>query len=232
MTGRAARGPGRPPALTPDVVARAVLEVGFTDLTLVAVQKQLGVGQSTLFRYVGDRDGLVRLGLDLMMRQIDWPSLEGPWRSVLERYASTAWHVWAAHPGSASEASRGNLPTVIVGLSDTLSALLMRHGFTPAGAVLACDLVFDLVIDNRRIAEHLDQQVVGAGPSREGMAEMWRNPVSSENTDADRPTPAEHGAIHAAVIEAIHARPYDWFGRKLAVVLDGIEQALAPPVKH
>ena len=78
---------GRPPRLTRETVARAVLEVGFPQLTFTAVRERLGVGESTLFRYAPDRDELVRLGLGLAMESVEMPPRQGPWRQVLTDYA-------------------------------------------------------------------------------------------------------------------------------------------------
>ena len=68
---------GRPPRLTRETVARAVLEVGFPQLTFTAVRERLGVGESTLFRYAPDRDELVRLGLGLAMESVEMPPRQG-----------------------------------------------------------------------------------------------------------------------------------------------------------
>ncbi|MEZ5088439.1 MAG: helix-turn-helix domain-containing protein [Micropruina sp.] len=108
-----------------------MLDVGFPALTFAAVRERLGVGETTLYRYARDRDELVRLGLDHAIEQVDWPPLTGPWRELLESYALAAWHAWAAHPGSATEAARGIVPLGIMRLMDDVCAQLIRQGFTP-----------------------------------------------------------------------------------------------------
>ncbi|MFT3886678.1 MAG: TetR family transcriptional regulator [Arachnia sp.] len=225
-TATAGRGPGRPPRVTREAIARAVLEVGFPRLTFAAVRERLGVGESTLFRHAKDRDELVRIGLDYAIAQVTWPPLEGPWREVIEAYAVAAWHAWAAHPGSATEATRGVVPRGMLRLMDDLCAVLMRQGFSTENAVLACDVVFDLVTDNRRGIEHLDAATADPGPGRAQLHELWAH----DHGDADEgsATPAERAAIHAALAAAITADPLDWFLGKLRVVLEGVEQTLAP----
>ena len=52
---------GRPPSLTREQIAKAVLDVGFANLTFAAVRDRLGVGETTLYRYAPDRDELVRM---------------------------------------------------------------------------------------------------------------------------------------------------------------------------
>ena len=121
---------GRPPRLDREAVARAVLDVGFPTLTFAAVRKRLGVGESTLFRYAPDRDELVRLGLSLALESVEWPELKGTWRQVLVDYATCTWCFWEAHPGSATEASRGVITPMLVRLNDELCSFLMERGFT------------------------------------------------------------------------------------------------------
>lgn len=214
---------GRPPVLTRDAIARAVLDVGFPALTFAAVRERLSVGQTTLYRYAKDRDELVRIALDRAIAQTDWPPLDGTWRQIMERYALALWHVWASHPGSANEAARGIVPPSMMRLADDLCAVLLRRGFTPQAAVLACDVVFDMVTDNRRGVEHLD-----SGPGT-----VWENPhrgwdEEEPPPDAGHATAAERAAVHAAMREATSAAPIDWFTGKLRVVLDGVAHSLAP----
>ena len=85
----------------------AVLDRGLPDPDLRLSPERLGVGESTLLPYAPDRDELVRLGLSLALESVEWPELKGTWRQVLVDYATCAWCFWEAHPGSATEASRG-----------------------------------------------------------------------------------------------------------------------------
>jgi AcrR family transcriptional regulator len=209
-------------------IAQAVLDVGFTDLTFAAVADRLGIAQATLYRHAPNRDALVRLGMDLALRRWSWPSLDGPWREVLERWALASWRAWEAHPGAVAEATRGVVPPSMVALSDELAAVLLRAGFSPAQAVLAVDLVFDLAADNRRGVEDLDRltgATTGAGPAvRHEIEAQWR----TVPLDGDGPTREERRQVRAAMTDAIRREPVEWFGDKLRVVLTGIEHALAP----
>lgn len=147
---------GRPPALDQDRIAEAVLDVGFDELTFAAVRDRLGVGQTTLYRHAANRNELVRIGLDHALTHADWPDRDGPWRKVLEEHAVALWRLWAQHPGMATEAARGIVPPTMLRMTDELCAVLLRQGFTPERAVLACDIVFDMVTDNRRGIEHVN----------------------------------------------------------------------------
>ncbi|QOC92834.1 TetR/AcrR family transcriptional regulator [Micromonospora craniellae] len=224
---RTPRRRGRPPSVSRETIARAVIDVGFPNLTFAAVRRRLGVGESTLFRHAPDRDELIRITLDHVIEQTRWPSLDAPWREVLRAYALTLWHAWAAYPGAATAAVPGNLPLAAMRLVDDLCAMLMRQGFTAENAVLACDIVFDLVNDNRRGVEHLDTVVRDAGPDRGHLHELWTHTPPPEPAE-HAATPAERSQIHAAMRAAITAAPINWFADKLAVVLDGIDCTLAP----
>ena len=213
---------GRPPRLTRETVARAVLEVGFPQLTFTAVRERLGVGESTLFRYAPDRDELVRLGLGLAMESVEPPPRQGSWRQVLTDYAVFAWRFWEAHPGSATEVSRGVFTLVMVRLSDELCSFLMERGFTARNALLTCDLVFDMVVDSRRGVEHMDGLSAETGPERDDMKRQWVPDEPEEN-----PVPGWE-KIRQAKLEAVNLPPFDWFMKKLEVILDGVASSLAP----
>ncbi len=152
----ARRRRGRPPRVNVDMIAQAVLDVGFVRLTYACVGERLGVSLATLFRHVRGRDELSRLGLDLAIRRHEWPGLDQPWRPLLAAWAESAWLLWADHPGAAVEVSRGVIPPAAQQLTDEVSAALVRVGFTPTCAARAVDLVFDLATDSRRSAETID----------------------------------------------------------------------------
>lgn len=202
-------------------IATAVVAVGFDDLTFASVAERLGVGQATLYRHASNRDELVRLGLDRVLRTALWPDLEGDWRPLLERWAIAAWRVWEQHPRAVLELTRGVVPWSIVMLSDRLGVALVERGFTARAAVLAVDLVFDLTADSRRGVEILDAPVPAQdGRVREVLERQWRTP-SAEREDS------VVAAVHDEMILAITADPFEWFHGKLRIVLAGIAQELA-----
>lgn len=213
MTAAAKRG--RPPRLTRESIARAVLDVGFAELTFVAVRARLNVGESTLYRHAPDRDELVRIGLERALAETVWPALDGPWMPMLRAYGHAAWHALAAYPGSATEVARGIVPPAMASIFNGVCAALMRAGFSAEQAVLAGDLVFDLATDNRRGVEHFDALVPTAGPGRGSIGESW-------------PLEGERAALSAQVHAAITADPSEWFSAKLEVVLAGIAATVAP----
>ncbi len=214
------RGPGRPPALTPDAIGQAVLSIGFQELTFAAVAEYLGVGQATLYRHAANRDELVRLGLDLALRNIEWPDLDGPWKPLLERWALAAWHAWEANPGAVLEMTRGVMSHSMAALFDQVCAALVDRGFTPRNAVLAADLVFDLAVDSRRSVEALDQRAASEPMSMRQVVERhWNNRPDSDSVTAQ---------LRSEMANAIREDPELYFRGKLDVALAGIEQKLAP----
>jgi AcrR family transcriptional regulator len=202
-------------------IATAVIEVGFRDLTFAAVAENLGVGQATLYRHASNRDELVRLGLDQVLRTAEWPDVDGEWRPLLERWAVAAWRVWEQHPGAVLELTRGVVPWSIVMLSDRVGTALVERGFTARAAVLAVDLVFDLTADSRRGVEILDAPMVTQdGRVREVLEKQWRRPPTERADSVE-------AQVHDEMILAITADPFDWFRGKLRVVLAGIAHELA-----
>lgn len=209
--------------MSADDIAAAVLEVGFVDLTFAAIAERLGVGQATLYRHAASRDELVRLGLDLALRQYPWPDLDGEWRPLLERWAIASWRAWEKHPGAVLEVARGVVPPSVVGLSDAVGAALVARGVTARAAVLAVDLVFDLTADSRRGVETLDApQVESGGAQRSAIETQWQKDLPSEATDQ----------VRAEMIRAIRMEPFAWFRGKLDVVLAGIEASLSHPLSE
>lgn len=214
MTAPARRG--RPPRLTREAVAEAVLAVGFPQLTFAAVRERLGVGESTLFRHAPDRNELVRIGLERIIEVTPWPPLRGGWREVLTDWAHALWQACERHPGAAGEASRGLMPLAGAEIADDLAVHLISCGFTAERAVLACDLVFDLVLDSRRGVELIDKVVEQDGPSRSELAGTWQLDRSDEGIDPAR------RAVRQAKRDVIDCEPGQWLDRKLQVVLDGL----------
>lgn len=111
---------------------------------------------------------------------------------------------------------------MMVQLSDELCSFLMECGFTARNALLTCDLVFDMVVDNRRGVEHMDGLLAEAGPERDDMKRQWVPDEPNEN-----PVPGWE-KIRQAKLEAVNLPPFEWFMKKLEVILDGVAASLAP----
>ena len=78
------RKPGRPRALTVDVIAAAALEDGIATFSMPSVARRLGVAHSGLYRYVTDRDDLLVQTLDRAFLGTTWPSGDLPWADLAD----------------------------------------------------------------------------------------------------------------------------------------------------
>ena len=220
---------GRPPRITHDQIAQAVIDVGFPNLTFAAVREKLGVGESTLYRYAPDRDELVRMGLNYAFSQVEMPPLEGHWRDILHSQAVHLWRSFEKYPGSATEAARGVVPAVAMYFLEELCAALIRRGFTPENAVIACDTLFDMVIDNRRGVEHIDALIPDGGPGRENILEqVGQDQPAPHQQDQGQDTDPYREQAQQAILDVFTRDPYDWLICKITIILDGIAQSLAP----
>jgi AcrR family transcriptional regulator len=80
------RGPGRPARLSADAIVAAAVEHRTGQLTVRGLARRLGVAHSALYRWVGDRDGLLDLVSDSLLDRVssqitDEPA--GDWRRWL-----------------------------------------------------------------------------------------------------------------------------------------------------
>ncbi|MFH8614704.1 TetR/AcrR family transcriptional regulator [Streptomyces sp. NPDC017979] len=65
-----ARGPGRPAQLSVEAIVGAALESGANELTVRGLARRLGVTHKALYRWVGDRDGLLDLISDHLLGRV------------------------------------------------------------------------------------------------------------------------------------------------------------------
>lgn len=198
---------GRPPTLSRDVIADAALDLGFATVTMKALAAALGTGHASLYTHVADRRDLVAAAVDRLHQRAEWPALVGTdWRAYLAGQADVTWGLLAADPALVAEAA-DVVSGAQVAHSDEVIRTLIGVGFAPDAAVLAADLVLDLVHD-----------VFIRGEALAGGLAATPEPGWLDGLD-----PAVRGAAASAV-----ADPRSWFDRKLAVVLDGIAAGLAP----
>ncbi|MGO1562523.1 MAG: TetR family transcriptional regulator [Actinomycetaceae bacterium] len=217
--GRPARPVGRPPSVDADAIGRAVVEIGFDRATFAEVARRLDVAETTLYRHVENRRGLMAAGLEIAFGDRTWPAPDGDWRQFLRTYALETWSVWAAHPGSAAAVAGGAFPAGFVRLWADVRAALVVAGFDAADATLAADLVFDLAATDRRGADELaglpesEQGALVAAVTRGWEADLaGRDPQTRERVQRARDE-AE---------AAFDLEPREWFLLRLDLVLDGI----------
>lgn len=198
---------GRPTALTRARIGDAAVEVGFVNLTMVAVAAKLGVTHTALYGHVADRDDLVLAAAERVADSIRWATYDGEWRTFLETEGFAMWDAFIEHPGlmNALEAT-GRLPRSVLERFGSTCQVLVDHGFDPSDATLAVDTVYDLAIDaSSRSARHRELDIL----QKQAMADELSEPLSD--------------ALRAEVRAAVTGAARDWFARKLTLVLDGIE---------
>ncbi len=219
MAEPAARGPGRPPKIDRAAIVAAVLAEGFAGITVGSVAARLGVTVVTVYRHVPDRAGMLAMAWDEVVAATRWPDPDLHWPQLLHDTAVTMWRLLADHAGVASALSNGPMAPAMVAVYDDLAVALVEQGFTGADAVLAVDLVIDLAIDHRLGVERIDGLSGDVGPIRDSLATVWAP------SDGDGPARSQ---IKRVMVDAIGRPPFDWFGRKLVLVLAGIRSELAP----
>lgn len=208
------RRPGRPPSLTRDDVARAAIDEGVANLSMPSVARRLGVGHSTLYRYVHDREDLLVAAFDLAMREFEWPSADLGWRELLTSFADAMWRFLARYPGMA-EASQivPGMPPKALDLADRYVTRLRAEGLSSRDAVIAVDLTADLTvaaeIGTRRMARVFDTP-----RGRRSLREIY-----------DTPMPA--GIEPMGGSDRFARR--GWLEDKLAILLDGLANRLGEP---
>ncbi|MEU5976486.1 TetR/AcrR family transcriptional regulator [Streptomyces sp. NPDC047315] len=80
------RGPGRPPQLSIETIVNAALESGANELTVRGLARRLDVTHKALYRWVGDRDGLLDLISDHLLERVLTRTTQTPtddWRTWL-----------------------------------------------------------------------------------------------------------------------------------------------------
>ena len=142
------RKPGRPRALTVDVIAAAALEDGIATFSMPSVARRLGVAHSGLYRYVTDRDDLLVQALDKAFLATTWPSADVPWDELLREIGLSVWRSCDAYPGldRASQMAPSASPALLAMMGPWIAAL-RDQGFSPEDAAVAVEFIITLALD-------------------------------------------------------------------------------------
>ena len=210
MEPRPGRRPGRPPSLCRDDVARAALDDGVVNLSMPAVAKRLGVGHSTLYRYVHDRDDLLLAALDLALREFEWPSVDLGWRELLTEFADAMWRFFERYPGMA-EASQvvPGMPARALDIAGAYIERLRAEGLSARDATVAVEFVADVTVASeiglRRMSRMFDTP-----RGRRSLRDIYVEPMPG-------------------VPETAAFASRGWLDDKLAILLDGLASRLGEP---
>ncbi|MFI6523849.1 TetR/AcrR family transcriptional regulator [Streptomyces uncialis] len=213
--GRTPRGvrPGRRPgpsrSLTTRAVAEAALAEGLATFSMPSVAARLGVSHSTLYRYVQDRDDLLRTAIGVAVDRVEWPSEELPWRELLGRLADRLWELCDTHPGIAQAVlTTPGTPPAIIDRLVRYGRSLVAAGLSDRDAVVSVDFVAELTLTSWIAMRHLDGETAAGGGRtvREEYRSSW-----SVDTPFLEVFTAE---------DTWHGR--GWFTDKLGIYLDGL----------
>lgn len=199
------RKPGRPRALTVDLIAQTALDDGISTFSMPSVARRLGVAHSGLYRYVTDRDDLLVRALDRAIEAAAWPTADLPWRDLLQSIGATIWQMCDDHPGLDTAAlGAPQSPRAVEDRIEKYIESMQHQGFLLEDAAVAVEFVITLALT--------------------ASAEM-RRLRAIEESHADGP---KLPVLKAYDIEEVW-RGHGWFDRKLDIVMDGLAQRRIEP---
>lgn len=206
------RGPV--PKLSVDKIADAVLAVGFDQASVTSVAGCLGVTHAALYRYIGDRDGMLRAGIDRLTGTWNWPEPADEWRDVLWNEARSWWSLCQENPGFvAALVTTAYMPVPVGRRYFTVASHLETFGISAQDSLVVVDMLTDLVHD----IFHREQQ-------REGVIDkaLHMSPeLLAEYLDGVPPELIE------VVLHRVAGDAWWWFSLKLQLVIDGLAAHLA-----
>jgi AcrR family transcriptional regulator len=143
------RKPGRPRALTVDVIAAAALDDGIATFSMPSVARRLGVAHSGLYRYVTDRDDLLVQALDKAFLSTTWPGADRAWDELLREIGLAVWRACSLHPGldRASQLAPKPSPALLGKMDAWIAALRAQH-LPVDDAAIAVEFVISLALDS------------------------------------------------------------------------------------
>jgi AcrR family transcriptional regulator len=187
LWGRApARSRGPKPALDPEHIARAAIELADTEgleaVSMRRVAERLGAGAMSLYTYVPGKAVLLELILDRVLAEqaeVEPPDAAG-WRSALERRARILWEHYQRHPWTLQvSASRGTLgPNELASYERTL-ATVVDLGLPARDTVAMVDALGMFVRGAAQQAAEADRAAEATGKSE---TDWWyeREPTLTE----------------------------------------------------
>lgn len=132
--------------LTPDTIYAAALDIldreGEETLTMRRLANALGTAHTAIYWHVPSRDDLLRGAVDLAMRRIELPALEGPWEDQAMAVCRSMRAAFLRHPDLQRLSSR--FPTASSGaILARLNTIFRSAGFDRRDASLAVANLLD-----------------------------------------------------------------------------------------
>lgn len=143
-----ARKVGRPPRIDRSDIARAVLEIGFDDLSMKRAAAHLGVSVPGLYHYVRGKDDLIRLAVEHSLGQVRLPEDHGQhWATWLREWARYVRAAMSGRPELVEHYLSGVLdPERLVQVVGHTLDVLRSRGFPPQAALEAWEAVGTLAL--------------------------------------------------------------------------------------
>lgn len=206
------RGPA--PRLSAPAVAEAVLTLGFDQATLMSVAKHLGVAHGALYRYIGDRNGMMRDAMTLAVGRFDWPELVDGWQDVVWNEARAWWTFCETHPGFVTVlASVPGSPAVIARRSIAVAVHLHDLGVGGQDALVAVDFLSGTI-----------HNIFAKQAQRTAVLDEVHTMSPDELDEVVNTIPPDMLEVMAM---GLVDDPWPWFSVKLQHMIDGIESHLS-----
>lgn len=191
------------------MIADAVIDIGFANASLTAVAQHLGVGHGALYRYIGDRNGMMRAALERLTGRFEWPDLVDDWREVLWNESRAWWTLCERHPGFVTVlAPTPGMPTPMSRRSMRLAVHLHGLGLVGADSLLVVDLVTDTIHD-----------IFHRASQREAVIDQALTMSTEEAAEHIEGVPEEMVEV---LLNALIGDPWPWYAQKLELIIDGL----------
>lgn len=206
--------------LTRDKVLRVAVSLadtsGIEALSMRALGRQLGVEAMSLYNHVANKDDLLDGMVDMVVDEIDLPTVDADWRDAMRARASSARAAFTRHPWSARLIdSRVSGGPGRLRYFDAVIGVLRRAGFTVELAARAFSLI--------------DSYIYGFGRQSLNIASSDGGDVPATEAFFDA-LPAEEFPYLAEMAATYAADPgYDEaadFAFGLNLILDGLQRVL------
>ena len=154
---RGPRSVGRPRRLTVHQVLDSALELGLEGLSMSRLAEHLGVGIATLYRYVSNRDELIRMAAARKARGHRYPDDEGQhWSAYVMDYAHAVYDSLAGESQLITCFIDGGLgPEVEIETADGFVAALAARGFALNEAMQLMRSVGQIVVGAAAASAHV-----------------------------------------------------------------------------
>jgi AcrR family transcriptional regulator len=197
-----------------DAAVRLLEHDGYAGLSMRRVAQELGVGTMSLYWHVADRDELLDLVFDRVVRLQVLDEVPADWRAALGRIAHAALKLYDENPWLLDLVPR---PTVGV--------VVLQHVEQSIAATVSMGLSFE---ERMTAVSALDDYVLGHVLRRHNWPDEDGPPALSE--EARRRLAAGDFPLYAEVADDIAAQDAyasaQAFDRGLALILDGIGVAV------